>query len=947
MISFDDDEKRSIGGIYKDPSDDFGQASNNSDVRAGTSGVESAFSEKKSENSGNSSVSSRGEQTVSTILSESDDEAFEPLIDQMRSSVFTVTVENARADFIAPLSNVLVDISEHERTQQFKRDFEFQSLFGRALVSLQKIQDSTSLFVRPQGFIGNIFEKLFVSRRREGMSVVNAILEQTNFMRTGKLDRDRGFFESIFEPQAIGRGFLKLATGFGIGRDKAAEADRKKANGEQLSFLERISSGVYQDITFQNHSEVAEKTRGETLLAAIQTQTSNDWENALYLSESINGRLSGVESGIIGAIHHGIADPLFSIANDVPLIDINPDLDFSFDRDTSESVGREKTMVEVLKEQFLVMQEELPKLTDQMRELLSNGGGGGSVGGFGAGAASAGITGWLMRSLGGGRGGGPRVGLLTRLMTGFRDMFGALGRIRLPWLATAAAAVGLYGATQNSAEDNIQLGGSIVGGVAGAKGGALAGSFAGPVGTVVGGILGGTAGFIVGENLGEMIGGLLSDSVYETLSEDIDDQSKTGAGRFVKSAFNVMGSVWDMTAKYAGPLMSNVWDTTKSASSSAFNWVTEATKDFAIGGGKRFGNLFVDSVSEVSGLVGTTLLNGVTAGIPALGGLIWKTAEWYIEEFSPAMFSLFGNLLAGIGDFSLTVLGRIWGGIKDKTSSLFAPGGIFGPAERDNQDPEWWRVTAEDNSLFSGMPGAGSRAVNNNRDRTEAFYTRWMSENLDFNPVSGRSNETEIPIPMPDTKTSIKTNMSLLDQMNMARDGGLNDGATPERPQFSYADPENVPATVRRPEESWWSKLMNNSPSEATPNMGDQGSSADSAFAPVTSPDTPTNNANSVDNVNEVGSRDYKEVALRYSQKAWQDAAEASQAEYQRIMQETLNIDASIVRILERANSTAELTKAEVTKMVDALRNRPDSSNGAGQVIPDFNTSWTILGMGE
>jgi hypothetical protein len=64
-------------------------------------------------------------------------------------------------------------------------------------------------------------------------------------------------------------------------------------------------------------------------------------------------------------------------------------------------------------------------------------------------------------------------------------------------------------------------------------------------------------------------------------------------------------------------------------------------------------------------------------------------------------------------------------------------------------------------------------------------------------------------------------------------------------------------------------------------------------------------------------------------------------------MQETLNIDASIVKILERANSTAELTKAEVTKMVDALKNRPDSSNGAGQVIPDFNTSWTILGMGE
>jgi len=939
MISFDDDEKRSIGGIYKNSSDDFGQASKNSDVRAGSSGVESAFSEKKSEKSGNSSVSSRGEQTVSTILSESDDEAFEPLIDQMRSSVFTVTVENARADFIAPLSNVLVDISEHERTQQFKRDFEFQSLFGRALVSLQKIQDSTSLFVRPQGFIGNIFEKLFVSRRREGMSVVNAILEQTNFMRTGKLDRDRGFFESIFEPQAIGRGFLKLATGFGIGRDKAEDADRKKANGEQLSFLERISSGVYQDITFQNHSEVAEKTRGETLLAAIQTQTSDDWENALYLSESINGRLSGVESGIIGAIHHGIADPLFSIANDVPLIDINPDLDFSFDRDTSESVGREKTMVEVLKEQFLVMQEELPKLTDQMRELLSNGGGGGSVGGFGAGAASAGITGWLMRSLGGGRGGGPRVGLLTRLMTGFRDMFGALGRIRLPWLATAAAAVGLYGATQNSAEDNIQLGGSIVGGVAGAKGGAMAGSFAGPVGTVVGGILGGTAGFIVGENLGEMIGGLLSDSVYETLSEDIDDQSKTGAGRFVKSAFNVMGSVWDMTAAYAGPLMSDVWDTTKSASSSAFQWVTDATKDFAIGGAKRFGNLFVDSVSEVSGLVGTTLLNGVTAGIPALGGLIWKTAEWYIEEFSPAMFSLFGNLLAGIGDFSLTVLGRIWGGIKDKTSSLFAPGGIFGPAERDNQDPEWWRVTAEDNSLFSGMPGAGSRAVNNNRDRAEAFYTRWMSENLDFNPVnpgSDRSNETEITIPMKDPR------MPSANLLDMMRDGRDRPNVAPGR-SITDVDSRNI----RRPEESWWSKLMNNSPSEATPNMGDQGSSADSAFAPVTSPDTPTNNANSVDNVNEVGSRDYKEVALRYSQKAWQDAAEASQAEYQRILQETLNIDASIVKILERANSTAELTKAEVTKMVDALKNRPDSSNGAGQVIPDFNTSWTILGMGE
>jgi hypothetical protein len=938
MISFDDDEKRSIGGIYKNSSDDFGQASKNSDVRAGSSGVESAFSEKKSEKSGNSSVSSRGEQTVSTILSEVEDEAFEPLVEQMRSSVFTVTVKNARADFIAPLSNVLADISEHERTQQFKRDFEFQSLFGRALVSLQKIQDSTSLFVRPQGFIGNIFEKLFVSRRREGMSVVNAILEQTNFMRTGKLDRDRGFFESIFEPQAIGRGFLKLATGFGIGRDKAAEADRKKANGEQLSFLERISSGVYQDITFQNHSEVAEKTRGETLLAAIQTQTSDDWENALYLSESINGRLSGVESGIIGAIHHGIADPLFSIANDVPLIDINPDLDFSFDRDTSESVGREKTMVEVLKEQFLVMQEELPKLTDQMRELLSNGGGGGSVGGFGAGAASAGITGWLMRSLGGGRGGGPRVSLLTRLMTGFRDMFGALGRIRLPWLATAAAAVGLYGATQNSAEDNIQLGGSIVGGVAGAKGGALAGSFAGPVGTVVGGILGGTAGFIVGENLGEMIGGLLSDSVYETLSEDIDDQSKTGAGRFVKSAFNVMGSVWDMTAKYAGPLMSDVWDTTKSASSSAFNWVTEATKDFAIGGGKRFGNLFVDSVSEVSGLVGTTLLNGVTAGIPALGGLIWKTAEWYIEEFSPAMFSLFGNLLAGIGDFSLTVLGRIWDSIK--SSSLFAPGGIFGPAERDNKDPEWWRVTAEDNSLYSSMPGAGSRAVNNNRDRAEAFYTRWMSENLDFNPVSGRSNETEITIPMKDPR------MPSANLLDMMRDGRDRPNVAPGR-FITDVDSGNISDMIRRPEESWWSKLMNNSPSEATPNMGDQGSSADSAFAPVTSPDTPTNNANSVDNVNEVGSRDYKEVALQYSQKAWQDAAEASQAEYQRIMQETLNIDASIVKILERANSTAELTKAEVTKMVDALKNRPDSSNGAGQVIPDFNTSWTILGMGE
>lgn len=795
MIEFNDKERKSLGGMFDAPSDKSGGAFGRSkDVGVGVSGLESAYSDKKENEK--AKVSDRGDQIFSTIISDSEDNAFEPLIDRMVNSVFTVNVANAKEDFIVPLGNVLTTLKEYEEEQRFAQQFVYQGMFMRVIQLLTKLQESTSFFLRPQTFFGNILEKVFVSRRREQTSVVNAIQEQTQFMRTGRLDRERGFFERIFEPQAIGRAFLSMATGFGIGRDKAELADEKKSRGEQLGLLERMSARLYQDITFKDQQEIRAQSRDEKIIDTLNEQTESFSKSLkLHIGNATRGlskTLNNLGKDITNSFRLGFLGLYTEMIDDRSTDKLSApggnfkrnfgvdrlDEVFNSDREKQEKEDREKTVLEIMKEQYVVLQEELPKLTNQMRFLIGTAKGAGDKGLF-AGVAGA-VTGLLFgrgknaAAAAGARGifgrmFAPIIGLFGR---GAKDigktLKGAGKRLKAPGpIGALLAAAGLIGATQNNAQENLQLGGAFGGAIAGGKLGALGGSVLGPVGTIIGGVIGSTVGFVAGEQFGEFLGGLFKrkektagekadgiiDGIYRTLDEDIDDQSKTGAGRFVRKVFavgsSVMSDIWSKSKEIASPYLSAAWEITKDSSSTAWEWIKDTTKTFATGGAVTIANLIADSIGDVAPIIGSTIFKGIKwsifEGLPALGSLFWEYSKWSINTLLPAIFGIGKDLIKGLFDFGVTILGRSLSWLGQQASSVF---GWLGDRLVD------MGIVEERNPILGDNPTFGSMNRNdtdyNNAMRDSGYiYTpdreveRWMNDNPEFRS-NGVTNRNEV-----------------------------------------------------------------------------------------------------------------------------------------------------------------------------------------------------------
>lgn len=914
MIEFNDKERKSLGGMFDVPSEKSGGAFGRSnDIGVGVSGLESSYADKR-KNDDNVKVSDRGSQMFSTIISESEEHAFDPLVDRMINSVFTVTVDNAKEDFIVPLGNILTTLKEYEEEQRFAQQFVYQGMFMRVIQLLTKLQESTSFFLRPQTFFGNIFEKAFVSRRREQMSVVNAIQEQTKFMRTGRLDQERTLMERIFEPQAIGRAFLSMATGFGIGRGKAEIADEKKARGEQLGVLERMSASLYQDITFRDQQEMRVQSRDEKLIytiiekndAIIGTlvekndaiiKTIEEQTNALAfsvimlvnksgsrlseMSDKLGDRIESIFSGGILTI------PKESIASSkpqepyIPMDPQNYGSIYEHEKDKTEKVDREKTLIDVMKEQYGILREELPKLTDQMKALI-----GASRAGSNKGMAG-GVLGGLMGSLfgTGGKGGAPgKRGLFGKLFAPMTAFFGgkmaktggvkgilgslwggtkAVGkRLKAPGpIGALLAAAGLIGATQNNAQDNLQLGGSIAGGLGGAKLGAMAGSVVPGVGTVIGGVIGGTVGFVAGEQFGEFLGGLFKrkekkagekadgiiDGVYQTLDEDIDDQSKTGAGRFVKKVFavgsSVMSDIWSKSKEIAGPFLSSAWETTKESSATAWDWVKDTTKTFATGGAKTMANLLVDSVADVSGIIGSTIFKGIKwsifEGLPALGSLFWEYSKWSMKTLLPAMFGVGKDLIKGLFDFGVTILGRALSWLGDTALSIFG----------------WIGDKARQGFVSLGI--------------LESEEAKEFNKNPTFmgNPIQSLGDSRN---------PSIGDVLSSIEQTNQFRSSG-----------------------------------------------------------------------NGVSNTNEVGSADYTQQMVNWEESEHRRAVEDSESEFNNLLKGSVEIEGTIATTLSKANELQQEAIRATRDLARAMQQQQQIPAGIARPEVDPSTLWTTLGFNE
>ena len=585
------------------------------------------------------------------------DDSLTSLVDKIRSYTYEVRITNALHGIVLPLSERMEVLHLEDRLEALNNHRE-NVLYQQEIVSAinelnNQIEESfvRRLVLEYRQFMRNpvwnsirLLNKMVISpvlgltktllfgrKKRESDTdrIVRSVNELTEFMRTGMIDREKGFIQRVIEgglvgapAKALARGVLSKTTGIGVGAAQAREDAKASGTMGNRGFLENlvgnISNKLYgNEIIRRGHmQQMGDSKSIEDLFNLFEQSTEHESRTA-SLVEQTNKILSRIEN-------FGYEQ----VRNQRQLFEHELEKDVALEQQRFIETSRHASVMDIMKadaeyqgsiaklakKDNKINEKQLDEAEETNRRLFMQN----ILKGLGV--ITSGI-GSLVKSIGGilggalgGRALGGIMGGKGGAVKGGSGMFKRLGK-RIPIIGTLLAGLGMAGGAtasdlspEQKAGELSVMGGGLAGGAAGAALGASVGSVVPVVGTAIGGILGGVAGSILGE---------------EAIKPFKDE-----VGSFMLSVGDSIGDAWDSSSEY----VSEKW-------SAMSNWVSSS--------------------------------------LPSFGDTLSNSTSKLTDKFDNAK-SWITDSISGIGD-SIT---NAWEKAKEKTSSFFS-GDWFGDDEEE------------------------------------------------------------------------------------------------------------------------------------------------------------------------------------------------------------------------------------------------------------------------
>lgn len=428
-------------------------------------------------------------------IEKSDGQAFDPLLNGIRRSTINVRLINSIKDLVQPLAdemrilhleNMAHDIQMHRENVLYYRSIvtaihslgrsNKQTFLESALLSYRAFIRNpfwTTLNLTLSTLSGVVKTAFSVSkglllgfRRRmtDTDRIVKAINEQTEFMRTGQIDRSMGFFTRLFRTGILGTAGAGIASVAGFGRGRAQERENiQSRGGQQNDIRSRVASWLFGGSIVQRGRESGQLGREDQNIKLLEEirDIFFDW----------NGKGVDVNIKDSGRIYDGEFEIVNSMmANGESLINIA-----SQGKAMQTFMEKSKEDTIEFREAQLVALEDIADATDDSHKVLKK-----------------------IR-------GGQIFGMFQRAVNGLLSFGGTIGSALIGAVTgTVSTVIGLMGGTIISAVKKIFLGGIFSNGIKSALGiTTMAGGLALPVAITA---IGAWGAFVLTEKLNEWFG---------------------------------------------------------------------------------------------------------------------------------------------------------------------------------------------------------------------------------------------------------------------------------------------------------------------------------------------------------------------------------------------------------------------------------------------------------